>query len=106
MKDFFKNGLDALQLGGTSLNAQQACKRLKDFFSHVPETIHRLKNCRREEYFNGLFALEVLLPLSSGTCLIDEKRTAAEMKEERLKLPDELGKKGLVIGKRILLLSS
>lgn len=105
MKDFLKNGLDALQSGGTSPKAQKACKRLKDFFSHVPETLDHLQKCQRED-FNCLIALEVLIPLSSGTCLIDQKSTGAGMKEERLKLPNEFGKKGLVIGKKILLLSS
>ncbi|XP_068732523.1 uncharacterized protein [Montipora capricornis] len=97
MKDFFKNGLDELQSGGTSPNAQQACKRLNNFLSHVPETLDHLKKCKKEEDFNCLFALEVLIPLSSGTCLIDQKSTAGR-KEERLKLPNEFGKKGLVIG--------
>lgn len=31
-------------------------KRLKDFFSHVPETLDHLKKCQREEDFNCLTA--------------------------------------------------
>ena len=105
MKDFFKEGLNALKSGGTSPAAQLACQQLKDFLSHVPESLNNLKKaCSEEKDFNCLIATEVLIPLSSGCCLINKEITG--VKEKRLKQPAEHGLNGLVIGKKILLLSS
>lgn len=103
MKDFFKEGLNALKSGGTSPATQLACQQLKDFLSHVPESLNNLKKACSED-FNCLIATEVLITLSSGCCLINKEITGVT--EKRLKQPAEHGLNGLVIGKKILLLSS
>ena len=51
-----------------------------------------------------MVATEVLIPLSSGYCLINRK--TPDVRDKRLKLPIEAGVEGLVIGEKILLPSN
>ena len=106
MKDFFEKGLNSLRSEPSSSNAQLACQQLKDFFSQgCRSVVAKLKEeCKTEKEFNCIVATEVLIPLSSGHCLINKK--TPDVKDKRLKLPSEGGVKGLVIGEKILLPSS
>ena len=106
MKDFFEEGLNSLTSKPSSSNAQRACQRLKDFFSqsYLSVVAKLKKECKTEKEFNCFVATEVLIPLSSGHCLINKK--TPDVKDKRLKLPSEGGVKGLVIGEKILLPSN
>ncbi|XP_068725500.1 uncharacterized protein [Montipora capricornis] len=98
MKVFFEEGLNSLRSMPSSRNAQLACQQLKDFFSRDSDSVvAKLKEIfKTEKEFNCIFATEVLIPLSSGYCLINQK--TSDVKDERLKLPKEGGVEGLVIG--------
>ena len=106
MKDFFEEGLNSLRSMPSSRNAQLACQQLKDFFSRDSDSVvAKLKEiCKTEKEFNCIVATEVLIPLSSGYCLINKK--TPDVKDKRLKLPSEGGVEGLVIGEKILLPSN
>ena len=95
-----------LEFKPSSINAQLACQRLKDFFSQGSDSVvAKLRGeCKTEKEFNCIVATKVLIPLSSGHCLINKK--TPDVKDKRLKLPSEGGVKGLVIGEKILLPSS
>ena len=106
MKDFFEKGLNSLRSEPSSSTAQLACQQLKNFLSQGSHSVvAKLKReYKTETEFNCIVATEVLLPLSSGHCLINKK--TPDVKDKRLKLPSEGGVKGLVIGEKILLPSS
>jgi len=106
MKDVFEKGLNSLLSKPSSSNPQLACQQLKDFFSQGYESVvAKLKEkCKTEKEFNCIVATEVLIPLSSGHCLINKK--TPDVKDKRLKLPTEGGVNGLVIGEKILLPSN
>ena len=101
MKDFFQKGLNSLKSKPSSSNAQLACQRLKDFFSQASHSVvaKLREECKTEQEFSCIVATEVLIPLSSGHCLI--KKKTPDVKDKRLKLPSEGGVKGLVIGEKI-----
>ncbi|XP_068731920.1 uncharacterized protein [Montipora capricornis] len=98
MSQFFKEGLNSLRSMPSSSNAQLACQQLKDFFSRDSDSVVAKleKKYETEKEFNCIVATEVLIPLSSGYCLINKK--TPDVKDERLKLPSEGGVEGLVIG--------
>lgn len=106
MKDFFEKGLNSLRSKPSSSNAELACQQLKNFLSQDSHSVvAKLKGeCKTEKEFNCIVATEVLIPLSSGHCLINEK--TPDVQDKRLKLPSEGGVKGHVIGEKILLPSS
>ncbi|XP_068685167.1 uncharacterized protein [Montipora foliosa] len=98
MSQFFEEGLNSLRSMPSSINAQLACQQLKDFFSRDSDSVVAKleKKYETEKEFNCIVATEVLIPLSSGYCLINKK--TPDVKDERLKLPSEGGVEGLVIG--------
>ncbi|XP_068685202.1 uncharacterized protein [Montipora foliosa] len=98
MSQFFEEGLNSLRSMPSSSNAQLACQQLKDFFSRDSDSVVAKleKKYETEKEFNCIVATEVLIPLSSGYCLINKK--TPDVKDERLKLPSEGGVEGLVIG--------
>ena len=106
MKDFFEKGLNSLRSKPSSSSAELACQQLEDFFSRgCDSVVAKLKEeCKTEKEFDCMVATEVLIPLSSGYCLINRK--TPDVKDKRLKLPSEGGVKGLVIGEKILLPSN
>ena len=105
MKDFFEKGLTSLSKPSSS-NAQLACQQLKNFLSQSCDSaVAKLKKKYKTELeFNCVVATEVLIPLSSGHCLINRK--TPDFKDKRLKLPNEGGVEGLAIGEKILLPSN
>ena len=106
LKDFFERGLNSLRSEPSARNAQVACQQLRDFLSQsYHSVIAKLKEeCKTEKEFNCVVATEVLIPLSSGYCLINRK--TPNFNNKRLKLPNEGGVKGLGIGEKILLPSN
>ena len=107
IKDVFEKGLNSLtSKQPSSRNAQLACQQLKDFFSQgCPSVVAKLKEeCKTEKEFNCIVATEVLIPLSSGYCLINKK--TPYVRNKKLKLPIEGGVGGLAIGEKILLPSN
>lgn len=106
IKDVFEKGLNSLTSKPSSRNAQLACQQLTDFFSRgCHSVVAKLqKECKTEKEFNCIVATEVLIPLSSGYCLINRKTPDA--RDKKLKLPNEGGVEGLAIGEKILLPSN
>lgn len=71
---FFQEGLNSLQSAPASRNAQLASQGLKDFFSKASQSVTKLKEeCNTEKEFNCIVTIEVLIPLSSGCCIINKK---------------------------------
>ena len=92
MKDYFQKGLNSLKSKPSSSNTQLhvACQRLKDFFSQASHSVvaKLREECKTEKEFSCIVATEVLIPLSSGHCLI--KKKTPDVKDKRLKLPSDL----------------
>ena len=105
MDIIFEKALDCLKSkGGITEEEQKAYQRLDKFLKSD------VGNCpgataSSEKEFNAIFANDVIIPLSSSTCIINWKPKHMEH-HKNLKLPEEYGVQGLVIGKKILLLSS
>ena len=107
IKEVFEKGLNSLTSEQpSSRNAQLACQQLKDFFNRgCRSVVAKLKEeWKTEKEFNCIVATEVLIPLSSGYCIINKK--TPNVTEEKLKLPAENGVEGLAIGEKILLPSN
>ena len=62
-------------------------------------TLDHFEDSPTEKDFNILVALKVLIPLSSRTCVIN--RMTDKATGTRLKLAEDIGEEGLVIGKKI-----
>ena len=105
MNIIFEKPLDCLKSkGGITEEEQKAYQHLDKFLKND------VRNCpwataSNEKEFNAIFANDVIIPLTSSTCIINCKPKHMEH-QKSLKLPEEYGVQGLVIGKNILLLSS
>lgn len=96
--------------GTTSPNIEALCQRLMDVCCRKEEIVNRLKGPFKNEIeFNWNVATEIMQPLSGGVCIINKKPCGLSPDNDHSKnvvIPKEIEKDGLIIGKKILLLSS
>ena len=105
MDVFFTNAIDCVKSkGGTTEEEKKAYQRLDKFLKRDVGK-PAWANASNEKEFNAIFANEVIIPLTGSTCIISHKPEGLEYHKD-VKLPEEYGLDGLVIGKKILLLSS
>ena len=105
MDVFFAKAIDCIKSkGGTTEEEKKAYQRL-DKFLQIDVGKATWANASNKKEFNAIFANEVIIPLTGSTCIINHKPEGLEYHKD-VKLPEEYGLDGLVIGKKILLLSS
>ena len=105
MDVIFKKALDCVKLkGGTTEDEKKAYQRLDKFLKSDVGNRPGEKASNKKE-FNAIFANDVIIPLTGSDCIINYKPKNLDH-HKSLKLPHEYGVEGLVIGKKILLLSS
>lgn len=105
MDIIFEKALECLKSkGGITEEGQEAYQRLDNFLKSDVEKCPGA-TASTEKEFNAIFANDVIIPLTSSTCIINCMPKCMEH-HISLKLPEEYGVQGLVIGKKILLLSS
>ena len=88
-------------------NIQAACKRLFDVCSRKDDIVRDMKstNLNDETKFNWFVATRIIQNLSGGICMVNKKPRDSSANEQ-VATPREIGKGGLGIGKKVLLLSS
>ena len=109
MWELLKLNIETLK-GTTSPNAntEALCQRLIDVCSRKEEIADRLTGPSEIE-FNWNVATEIMQPLSGGVCIINKKPCGLSRDNDHSKnvvIPKEIEKDGLIIGRKILLLSS
>ncbi|XP_067019052.1 uncharacterized protein [Acropora muricata] len=94
---FFTNAIDCVKSkGGTTEEEKKAYQRLDKFLKRDVGK-PAWANASNKKDFNAIFANEVIIPLTSSTCIITFKPKNLQY-HENVKLPGEYGLGGLVIG--------